>query len=102
MTSITYLLIKLINKQQKIIRKLKEMILQLSDIQGWADTLNADAVAITSKIQLLLAQIAEKDATIAQQALEIEQLNNTLADLTIENASTIINPALANIHAQGQ
>ena len=60
MTSITYLLIKLINKQQKIIRKLKEMILQLSDIQGWADTLNADAVAITSKIQLLLAQIAEK------------------------------------------
>ena len=102
MTSITYLLIKLINKQQKIIRKLKEMILQLSDIQGWADALNTDAAAITSKIQLLLAQIAEKDATIAQQALEIEQLNNTLADLTIENASTIINPALANIHAQGQ
>jgi len=81
------------------------MILQLSDIQGWADTLNTDAQLILAKLQGFLetnqALVTENQQLTEQnqqQALEIEQLNNTLANLTIENATQILAPALNNVH----
>lgn len=75
------------------------MLIKTIDVQEWADILNTDALTIKSKVQILLAQIAQLEQEKAQLELELSQLQEQLADVpTKEAAQQIIQPALDNIH----